>query len=72
MPAWAAARNDPQWRLRLSFLTPLLLLANAPFQLAPVTEQTETVALALFTAGAQQLQAATDPWSRGWQRASSN
>jgi hypothetical protein len=51
---------DPHWRTRLRFLTPLLLVANAPFQLAPANERTEAVAVSLYVIGAELLQAAFD------------
>lgn len=60
LPEWVDERADPHWRLRLAFLTPLLLVANAPFQLAPVDERTEGIAVALYVAGAVLLHAVLD------------
>jgi hypothetical protein len=62
MPAWAEQRDDPHWRLRLTFLTPLLLLANAPFQLTPDSEDTDAVAIALLATGVRLLQAALNAY----------
>jgi hypothetical protein len=50
LPAWVDAHADPHWRLRLALVTPLLLVANAPFQLAPVNERTEEGAVLLRAA----------------------
>ncbi|HEY3821978.1 MAG TPA: hypothetical protein VGL81_32650 [Polyangiaceae bacterium] len=58
IPARAAALDDAGFAVRLAFLTPMLLLANAPFQLAPVTPATERIAVALFAIGALLLEIA--------------
>ncbi len=51
----ARARRDADWRVRLDVLMPLLLLANAPFQLAPVNPRTEDIALVLHATGVRLL-----------------
>jgi Phosphotransferase enzyme family len=60
LSALVDANEDPHWRTRLRFLTPLLLVANAPFQLAPANERNEAVAVSLYVVGAELLQAAFD------------
>ncbi|TQF16450.1 phosphotransferase [Myxococcus llanfairpwllgwyngyllgogerychwyrndrobwllllantysiliogogogochensis] len=55
LPARALARGDTDWRARWDFVTPLLLLANAPFQLAPVNPRTEDIALVLHATGVRLL-----------------
>jgi hypothetical protein len=60
LPEWVDECADPHWRLRLALLTPLLLVANAPFQLAPVDERTEGIAVALYVTGAVLLHAVLD------------
>jgi hypothetical protein len=60
VPEWVDERADPHWRLRLAFLTPLLLVANAPFQLTPVDERTEGIAVALYVRGAVLLHTVLD------------
>jgi hypothetical protein len=66
---WLAARaaqlGDVHWETRLHFLLPLLLLANAPFQLAPVTPHTEEVAMLLHAEGLSLLEEALSRHGRG-------
>lgn len=54
----AEAMGDPHWQLRLEFLTPLLLLANAPFQLVDDGRRSRTIAIALYAIGARMLDSA--------------
>jgi hypothetical protein len=60
LAARAGARGDRDWRARLEILTPMLLLANAPFQLAPVDPFTENIALMLHATGVRMLCEALD------------
>lgn len=62
LPALVDASRDECWQLRLSFLTPLLLIANAPFQLVEPLERTEDIAIILYATGAQLLDEAAASW----------
>ena len=63
LPAWADSLGDRNVRLRLRFLTPLLLIADAALELAPTDRASEGAAVALFATGARLLQAAFDAWT---------
>lgn len=63
LPAWADSLGDRNVRLRLRFLTPLLLIADAALELAPTDRASEGAAVALFATGARLLQAAIDAWT---------
>jgi hypothetical protein len=63
LPAWAESLGDRNVRLRLRFLTPLLLIADAALELAPSDRASEGAAVALFATGARLLQAAIDAYA---------